>query len=86
VTLIRLEIRHQAVSSVEKTCARHNGRTRVPVNSRSPSPVFRTIHLEVMPDSDAELDGITMSGVLSICKAGLFTGGWYVEEDLDYRH
>src|SRR5690349_74319 len=39
-----------------------------------------------MPDSNAELDGIAMRGVLSICKAGLFTGGWYVEEGLDCRH
>jgi hypothetical protein len=39
----------------------------------------------VMPDSNAELDGITMRGVLSTGKAGLFTGGWYVEEGLDYR-
>jgi hypothetical protein len=35
----------------------------------------------VMPDGNAELDGITMRGVLSICKAGLFTGGCYVEEE-----
>ena len=47
---------------------------------------YRTIHLEVMPDSNAGLDGITMRGVLSVCKAGLFTGGWYVEEGLDCRH
>ena len=33
---------------------------------------YRTIHLEVMPDSNARLDGITMRGVLSICKAGSF--------------
>ena len=43
---------------------------------------LRTTHLEVMPDSNAELDGITMRGVLSICKAGLFTGGWYVDPGL----
>ena len=54
-------------------------------SSESPkSRSYRTIHLEVMPDGNAELDGITMRGVLSICKAGLFTGGWYVEEGLDY--
>lgn len=57
-----------------------------PVNPKVQVQFLRTIHLEVMPDSNAELDGITMRGVLSICKAGLFTGGWYVEEDLDYRH
>ena len=55
-------------------------------SSKSKSRFYRTIHLEVMPDSNAGLDGITMRGVLSICKAGLFTGGWYVEEGLDYRH
>ena len=56
------------------------------MNPQSKSRFYRTIHLEVMPDSNAGLDGITMRGVLSICKAGLFTGGWYVEEGLDCRH
>jgi hypothetical protein len=46
---------------------------------------LRTIHLEVMPDSNAELDGITIRGVLSMCKGGLFTGGWYVEQGPNYR-
>ena len=69
-----------------KSRARHNGLTRLPVNPQSKSRFYRTIHREVMPDSNAGLDEITMRGVLSICKAGLFTGGWYVEEGLDCRH
>ena len=85
VTLTRLEIRHQAASSAEKfTCPSQWAEAW---SSESPKSLsYRTIHLEVMPDSNAGLDGITMRGVLSICKAGLFTGGWYVEEGLDCRH
>jgi hypothetical protein len=61
------------------------GLARLLVNPPSPSPGFvGTVHLEVMPNNTAGLDGITMCGVLSICKAGLFTGGWYVEEGLGY--
>ena len=46
-----------------KSCARHNGLRRLLFwcNSlKTKSRFYRTIHLEVMPDCNARLDGITM--------------------------
>ena len=51
------------------------------MNPQSKSWFYRTIHLEVMPDSNAGLDGITMRGVLSISfsqEVGMLRKAWII--------
>src|SRR5580693_6837281 len=76
------EIRPPAACSAEKVIRPSQwAEASSSESSKSKSRFYRTIHLEVMPDSNAGLDGITMRGVLSISfsqEVGMLRKAWII--------